>query len=363
MNVLLVGPDRTDPGGVANYYNSVFPRLTCDDISVRYLEIGSTHGKKSKLHFLNDQLRFRAALRKYNPDVVHLNPSLVLKSFIRDGIFMLLARMYDKKVLVFYRGWQVSFERYVSGVLRLLFKLTYQKADMSIVLASSFSKCLSNWGVVSPIKLGTTVVADEMLEKFDVESRVRDIANAEEVRILFLARLEKEKGVLDVVQAVIRQIDSGCNISLTIAGEGPVMGDIMEVVSKRPEYHKRIVLVGYVRGDDKIEIFKASHIFCFPSLYAEGMPNSIMEAMGFGMPIITCPVGGIADFFDGEKMGVLIQDRTVDAISDAIENITSDRQRLVEIARYNHEYAKKRFLASTNALILQDYYRELAATI
>lgn len=359
MKVLVVGPDMNDPGGVANYYKSVFPRLSCDDIEVHYLEVGSTHGRESRFHFLTDQQRFRDAMATYDPDIVHLNPSLVIKSFIRDGLFLYYAKKQRASVLVFFRGWQVSFERYVSSVLRWYFNLTYRRADMFIVLSSSFSRRLTNWGIKVPIHLGNTVVADEILENFDLDQKARDIETSDEIKLLFLARLEKEKGVLEVLYAVINLIDKGFDVALTIAGDGPVIEDLRGIVSKKPEYRKRISIAGYVKGQDKVEIYEKHHIFCFPSLYAEGMPNSIMEAMGFAMPVITCPVGGIADFFEDNVMGVLIQNRTIDAIANAIEILSVDRAKLAKMARYNHEYANKRFLASTSAEVLRDHYREL----
>jgi len=359
MKVLVVGPDRNDPGGVANYYNAVFPRLSEDGVEAHYLEIGSTHGGMSRLHIIGDQLRFWKTLGKLKPDIVHLNPSLVTRSFFRDGLFIFLAKLRGCRVLVFFRGWQVSFERHVSEKLHWFFRLTYGRADEFIVLASSFSDSLVKWGVTAPIHLGTTVVCDENLEGFSIDNKVQEIKKTGEFKLLFLARLEWEKGVVDLIQAVMGLLDRGHRLVLTIAGDGPAMDEIQRQIAEKQLYIDCIRIVGYVRGQDKLDIFRSHHIFCLPSQYAEGMPNSIMEAMGFGMPVITCPVGGIADFFEDGAMGVLIRERTVQAVSEAIEYLTSDPEKIAEISRYNHDYAMRRFLASTGAAMLRKRYLEI----
>ena len=359
LKVLVLGPDRDDPGGVANYYNAVFPRLSGDGVEAHYLEIGSTHGGKSRLHIIGDQLRLWNTIGRLKPDIVHLNPSLVTRSFFRDGLFIFQAKLRGCKVLVFFRGWQVSFERLVTRKLGWFFRFTYRKADEFIVLASSFSDTLVKWGVEVPIHLGTTVVCDENLEGFSIDSKVHEVKTAEQFKLLFLARLEWEKGIIDLIQAVMGLLDQGHRLELTIAGDGPAMSEIRGMIAEKKLYGECIRVVGYVRGQDKLDIFHSHHIFCLPSEYAEGMPNSIMEAMGFGMPVITCPVGGIADFFEDGVMGVLIRNRSVQAVSEAIELLTSDPEKVAEIAHYNHDYAMRRFLASTGAGMLRKRYLEL----
>ncbi len=60
--------------------------------------------------------------------------------------------------------------------------------------------------------------------------------------------------------------------------------------------------LGHVSGAAKTQAFRAADIYLFTSL-AEGMPNSVLEAMAFGLPIVTRPVGGIRDFFEDGRMG------------------------------------------------------------
>ncbi len=358
MHVLVVGPDRADQGGVANYYNAVFPRLSNDDVTVHYLEIGSTKGKGGIKHIILDQIRYWRTIGKYKPDLIHLNPSLDLKSFLRDGAFIFISKLYSKPVLVFFRGWQAPFEKKVSGKLKWFFNLTYNRADSFIVLAKEFSDRLKEWGVAKPIYIGTTSVADELLNDFSIEKKAASIKAADTIHLLYLARLERDKGIFELIHATKTLLDAGIPISLTIAGDGSIMEQVRVLISSMGSHKDKIQTTGYVRGQDKIDIMSSHHIYCFPTQYGEGMPNSVLEAMAFGMPVVTCPVGGIADFFENNNMGKLLQGNDPDSIVEAIESLVSNTAKLADISNYNYNYAQRRFLASTVSKTLRKYYQD-----
>lgn len=359
IQVLIVGPDRQDPGGVANYYNAVLPRLSDDAVTAHYLEIGSTHGRGRLAHVVLDQFRFWQTLHSLRPDIVHLNPSLDLKSFLRDGVFIFLAKLRRRPVLIFFHGWQESFEKKVSGRYRWFFRMTYGRANGFIVLAKKFAGRLYEWGITAPICLGRTAVATELLEGFSIKEKVGGIVTAKVIRLLYLARLEREKGVLELIDAVERLLERGVSLSLTIAGDGPIMNQVQQLVASLGQHQDRVLIVGYVRGQEKVETLRSHHVYCFPTQYGEGMPTSVLEAMAFGMSIVTCPVGGIADFFENNKMGVLLGRTEPGYIAESIESLISNQELLANIAEYNYRYAQRRFLAPTAAEMLRECYRNM----
>lgn len=56
-------------------------------------------------------------------------------------------------------------------------------------------------------------------------------------------------------------------------------------------------------GEDIVKAYERGDIYILLS-YHEGMPTSVLEAMAFGLPIITRPVGGVVDFLSVEKWGI-----------------------------------------------------------
>jgi len=359
IRVLITGPSLQDQGGVANYYNAVYPRLTNEAISVDYLEIGSTHGRGRVMHTIIDQVRFWRTLGRLDPHIVHLNPSLDLKSFLRDGVFIFLAKLRRRSILVFFRGWQEPFEIMVTGRFRWFFKLTYARADCFVVLAKVFAERLRDWGITKPVHIGTTVVADELLNELSIEKKVNSILRAENIRLVYLARLERQKGIMELIAAVEILLDRGVSLSLTIAGDGPLMSQVRRRVATLGQHQDKVTVVGYVRGLMKAEILRSHHVYCLPTQYGEGMPNSVLEAMGMGMPVVTCPVGGIADFFQNHKMGALLETTEPNSMANSIGSLIANRDNLATIATYNHSYARRHFLASTAAETLRAWYRNM----
>jgi len=358
MKLLLTTPALSDHGGVASYVNSVLPFLSTRH-DVHCFEVGRTRSKNGILHPVVDQIGFYRLIASEKFDICQVNPSLNIKSFIRDGLFVWQVKRKGGMVLVFFHGWRKDCEQMVSKRLLWFFKRTFGQADAFVVLAADFKKSLRQWGVAQPIYQGTTNVDEALLAEFSLPEKVKLIRQAEKIKILFLSRLEREKGVFETVDAVSGLIAQKYPIVLSIAGDGPVMGELQQYINEKNLPENSIRLLGYVKGADKVAAFADHHIYCFPTYYGEGLPTSVLEAMAFGMPVVTSAVGGIADFFEDGKMGNLCIGNEPEALEELLKQLICDRERLIDIGHYNYDYAKKNFMASRVAEKLNGTYKFL----
>lgn len=359
MKVLIVGPSlNPEVGGVAHYYNAVLPRLSPLEVEAHYLEIGSHHGRKRIGHVVTDQLRLASALDSFKPDIVHVNPSYDFKSFIRDGVFIAQSRLRHLPVLVFFRGWSESFDRLSERTLPWFFRHTYARADAFVVLASQFVSRLRAKGISAPIFRSHTAVPDDAVQSFSISRRIERLGTAVEHRVLFMARLERKKGAEEVIDAIAALRRRNIPVRLGIAGEGSQDRRLRRKTA-RLGLSDAVAFLGYVRGEDKAAVLRQHDVYCLPSDDAEGMPNSILEAMAYGMPIVTLPTAGIQDFFENGRMGVLVKARAAAEVERAILSLIQEPARLVEIARYNHAYVMRHFLASRCASALLEFYRHV----
>ncbi len=359
MNVLITLPSLMDHGGIATYYNAVLPFLEDqNDFRISYLEIGSTKNSLKFLHPLIDQIRFYNCISKNSFDLIHVNPSLYIKSFFRDGMIIYLAKRKGLPVIVFFHGWGVFFERHLETKLWWFFKKTYRLVDRFIVLSSDFKEKLRKWQVSVPISVGVTAVDEKLLSGFCMKKKVHSFINASKIKILFLSRIEKYKGIFETLEAISILLERGHDVSLSIAGDGSSMKSVLEYIERHNLYSDRVTLLGYVRAEEKATVLGSHHIYCLPS-YGEGMPCSILEAMAFGMPIITTPVGGIKYLFENGKMGYFVEKNDPEVIANLIECLIIDKGRMIDIGLYNHSYAKENFLGSKLAKNLIEIYREI----
>jgi len=354
---LIIHPDLRRLGGIEAYYIKLRPHFSTNP---EYFAIARRPGETGKirriLRIANDYHRFWAKLSDPSVNIVHINPSLELKSFVREGIFLLLARLRRKKTLVFFRGWSLSFQHKIDGKLRWLFNALYGKADAFIVLASSFAESLRHWGITQPIYNEVTIIDDHALENIDLDTIKGRLADPV-WELLFISRLMPAKGIFTAIKAVEIAQRTHPEVGLYVAGDGE-SADEAQALAQHLKV-KNIHFLGVVTGKEKYKLFHSAHALFFPTEHAEGFPNTIVEAMAFGLPIITRTVGGISDFFVSGTHGYITESTSPEVFAQLIIRTIEEPERYQQISKINHQYAKDNFLASNAAERLEQIYASL----
>ncbi len=356
--VVVTVPDLDMPGGVANYFRALQPHLSS---RVRYITRGRrlTDGNGVG-RMLADYGRFVGAVRRADCRVVQINTSFGVRGVLRDGVFIVLAKLFRKRVVLFFRGWDHACVRKMERSWLWLFRAVFFRCDCFIVLGKDFAEALRRWGWSGRILRETTVVDETLvagLRAEDVEARAT--ANRDAVRLLFLGRLEKAKGVHAILDAVRLLRERGVACSATIAGSGSELAALRQRVAAE-EIHG-VSVPGQIQGEMKREAFLGADIFVLPTRHGEGMPNSVLEAMAMGLPVVTTPSGGIKDFFEDERMGFLMKDPTPAAIAECVERIWREENLRRRMSARNFAFAQQQFLAPTVALRLEKVWDEVLA--
>lgn len=356
MNILILRPDFNDKGGVAAYYSKLKYGLShC----VEHYIIGRRPGEKDLFKKITRVFRDYAIFIKKmsvgNYDVVHVNPSLDSRSFIRDGLFILIAKTFGKKTITFFHGWHKAYENRINKKV-WLFRVLYGKTNLFIVLADEFKKALVAWGCKNPIVKEVIVIEDDIVSKFNIHDALNNRRISKKWNVLFLSRIIHDKGIYETIEAISILGKKYERIELIIAGDGEELDKVKSLVRK--SCVKNVSFVGYVTGIEKYRLLERSHILCFPS-YSEGFPNTIVEAMAFGLPVVTRPVGGIADFFKNGNHGFATTSKKAAVFAQFIEMLLTDTELYEKISLGNYQYAKANFLASHAAERLGKIYESI----
>ncbi|PHS14732.1 MAG: glycosyl transferase family 1 [Kangiella sp.] len=347
MNILVNTPDISKLGGVANHYKGLLP---CWTENVRYHFIGGRKGIPGPVILIFDLLLFTLKLMFLSFDLVLLNPSLGKTALKRDALFLKIARFFKIKVIVFFHGWEEDIAKDITRTPEWFLK-NYGFADAFLVLSSSFKREMISWGIVSPIYLTTTKVDDTLVKNFVFEDK------KDSNTLLFLARVEENKGIFVTLKAFqILQRDRK-DLRLKVAGNGGAFISAQAFV--KDEGINNVEFLGSISGEHLIETFKNSDIYILPTWHGEGMPTSVLEAMAFGLPLITRPVGGLNDFFEEGKMGFLIESFSPEVYSNRINELLNNRDELRAIGKYNCEYSLRNFLASQVAKNLEVIFKDI----
>ena len=337
--------------GVSSFWNALFQSFTkYKNINFQPLEIGG-HGY-NLFGPLLDQWRLHKAL-KSNIALACINPSLINRSFFRDGLFAKQLASKNIPFFVFFHGWELEFQDKVDEKYKKFFLNSFGKAKKIFVLSPDFKNKILEWGYEGEVIVEVTNVEMNLVNEFSFTTRAKVLEYREPFKILFLARLIKEKGVFELIEAV-KTISKRENIELIIAGDGNDFTLLEEMVLGETN----IRITGDVQGEEKINLFKESHIYVLPS-YTEGLPISVLEAMSFGLPVITTNVGGLKHFVQEEKMGYLVEVKSSEALVEKIEFLINNSNKMAEISKYNFEYARNNLTSDEMAKRLSEHFKEL----
>ncbi len=156
-----------------------------------------------------------------------------------------------------------------------------------------------------------------------------------------VATLRSWKGHHYLIDAC-RQISSH-NWRLLIIGDGP-RGDYLRKMVTRLQLGERVSFLG--QRDDPERWLPALDLFCLPSYANEGVPQSIVQAMLAGVPIVTTPVGSITEMVEHEKSALIVAPEDRSALAHAIQRLLDDPElgrrlgaaaRSTALARYTRE--------------------------
>src|SRR3989339_464535 len=129
--------------------------------------------------------------------------------------------------------------------------------------------------------------------------------------------------------------------TLEIAGEGP-MEDELSHLAKELGVEDRVKFLGTLPHKMVPDLLRSADLFVRPSR-AEGFGVSFVEAMACGVPVISCPRGGVVGFFVGGETGVLVKPGDPKGVADAIEAVFSDVGKLEDMKNNALKMVRERY--------------------
>lgn len=181
----------------------------------------------------------------------------------------------------------------------------------------------------SPVVLAQTEkIRSEILAEFP-ESNIRVVPNgispggvSKGNNILFVGNLIERKGVRYLIEAM-----RGLDERLIIVGDGPLRKGLENMAGNNIEF------VGEASHEEVKRYLKTAKMFVLPSVRGEGMPNAIIEAMSFGVPVIATRIAGIPDMVKDGKTGFLVDPGKPEQIRKHIKYLIAKKELRMEMSR------------------------------
>lgn len=280
--LVMLGPDLRARGGIASVLRVWQEAGLTAGRPVLHLATYVDGGALAKLAALAlALLRFGVLLLTGRVAAVHAH-SASNASFRRKSLFLALARLAGKPYVFHLHGG--AFDRYHAGLSsleRAWVRRSIQGARVVLVLSESWADWLRQAICHTDVRVLPNPVLPAVLPT-DVPREAQTL--------LFLGRLEPEKGVFVLVEALARLAPAHPQLRAVLAGEGDVDGVRKAAVDAGVA--GRVELPGWVDGEAKARLLARAGIFVLPSRF-EGLPMALLEAQAAGLPVVATRVGGI----------------------------------------------------------------------
>jgi glycosyltransferase involved in cell wall biosynthesis len=184
----------------------------------------------------------------------------------------------------------------------------------------------------------------------------RSPAAVSEPTVLYAGRLSAEKGP-DVLVRAAAHLPEGVHVE--IAGDGPLRTELerlaADVAPGRVQFHGRLA------KDELHDRLNSCRAVVVPSRCHENQPMSILEAYGFGKPVVASRLGGIPELVVEGVTGVLVEPDDPRALAVALASVTATAARAAEMGQAGKALVGDRFTPHVHLAALDELYREAGA--
>lgn len=346
--LVMLGPDAGARGGIASVLRVWQEAGLCAARPVIHLPTyvdGSPAAKLGAL--LYALLRFVVLLATGEVAAVHAH-SASNASFRRKSLFLALARLAGKPYVFHLHGG--AFDRYyaeASALEQRWVGRTIRGARVVFVLSDNWAAWLRQTINHSDVRvLPNPVVPLSLPAGVARESHT----------LLFLGRLEEEKGVFVLIKALAQLATTHPALRVVFAGEGDV--DAVRKAAADAGVLERIDLPGWVDGEAKAVLLARAGIFVLPSRF-EGLPMALLEAQAAGLPVVATRVGGIPQVVTDGENGMLADPDDVASLVEALAQVLDDVERACKMGEIGRERVLAGYAVERVGAVLDAAWRRL----
>jgi glycosyltransferase involved in cell wall biosynthesis len=296
--------------------------------------------------------------------------------FLRDSLYILLARLFGKKVLVQYHGGNFrSFYRHRSSLYRAFVRSVLRRTESVLVLGKPLVRMFDEIVPEASVQVLCNGVDPG-------EFALRDRRADRQFTVCYLGHLTFPKGFYDLVLAYRKLHElHGDDISMLFAGErvgykkalsqfldeqwsdyylsniDEIVGTMLEFTENCGEYDAEYL--GVIDRHEKAELFDRACVFVIPS-YSEGLSISCIEAMASGLPVISTPVGAMSEIVIEREGGLLTEVGNPDDLASKIESLFNSRELCQKMGAFNRRFVEEHLDVRS---IAEDLHRRLLSSI
>ena len=317
LHIGLVGPLPPPYGGMANQTQQLAELLRSEGLSVSLLQTNAAYRPQwvSGLPFIRALFRLIPYLCDLwqlagRTDVIHIMANSGWSWHLSAAPAVWIAKLRKVPVVVNYRGGEA--DTFLAKSVRSV-RITMHQAS-ALIVPSGFLKA-----VFARFNMPASVVPNIIdMARFNNSAPRRAIRR----HLLIPRNLEPIYDNETAIRAFSIVHRSYPDATLTIAGSGP-LAESLAVLTKTLGLAGAVIFAGRLDRDAMAKAYRAADIAINPSL-VNNMPNSVLEALASGIPVVSTNVGGIPFIVTDEQTALLVPPKSPVAMAKAILKLIDD---------------------------------------
>ena len=238
-----------------------------------------------------------------------------------DALGLLLRKFHPMKLVSTVHGWGVKSKK--TPLYHTIDRFSLKSYDRVICLSEKLlSECIN-----AGIPIGNLCEIDNAIDLSSYksltgkyEARTGFNIDPEKPAVVAVGRLSKEKAFDVLIQAFADLLATGLDATLLIAGDGPERESLQNQVASLGVADS-VRLIGHVA--DPRDVYAAADVFALSST-SEGLPNSLLEAMACGVPVVATTVGAVPSVVTDESNGLLCPASDASSLTLALNRLLSN---------------------------------------
>lgn len=263
------------------------------------------------------------------------------RSFWRKRVFINTAKFFRKKVVYHIHGGE--FDVFALNHKRAVNKVLH-KVDTVVVLSEVWKQFFVEKFGVHNVVIIPNITDYPIIRK----------EKAQQATGLFLGLLGANKGIYDILCMInMHQNELRGQFILYVGGNGEV--DKVKNLIAKYDIGDIVMYEGWVEKNRKEELLSLANIYLLPS-YKEGLPISILEAMSYGMAILSTNVGSIPEVVKNNKNGFIISPGDIDGLYNATMKLVNNPHIREDMGNASKELVKPFFPDNVERNLSNMYY-------
>ncbi|MFI5372343.1 MAG: glycosyltransferase family 4 protein [Candidatus Eisenbacteria bacterium] len=329
--LLIVGPLPPPIGGVETFTQAIlesdafgaFEVAHCDTTKGRPK---STQGRFDAGNFMWAAIhgaRLTRSLARFHPDVVYLPVAGTWSGVLRDLALGWLAHRSGARVIGHQHAGDIHDVLKRVGLDEWIVRAGFARFHRLLVLGERWRAMFREYGIAIPCEVCPSTFRREVAERGAGSHRAPSPEGP--LRVLYVGQIGRRKGVHDLLRSLRRLNDEGVPVSCTLVGPAQLTGETEAAHALALELglDRLARFTGPLVGEALYREYDHADVLALPS-HNEGIPVVLYEAGAFGVPVVTTPVGAIADLIRSGENGLLVPPGDVGALTAALRGLAVD---------------------------------------